>query len=243
MKLNVESIFNSIDGEANGFLGAGELTTFIRLRGCNLRCFYCDTAYAQNADVKEEMTVDDIRAFQGLLPKITITGGEPLIQPGAKKLIYCLVRDGHQVSVETNGSIPITPLLNGKKGKVASRERIASSKLFENNLRYVVDYKLPSSGVEAEMKKEVFDGLRCVDVIKFVIADYSDYYVARGLVVGNKHWRARKVFSPAIVDQSDYTGWPATLAELMIADHEVLSSVQYSLQVHKVLWPNALIER
>ncbi len=243
MKLNVESIFNSIDGEVNGFLGAGELTTFIRLRGCNLRCSYCDTAYAQADDVKEEMTVDDIRAWKGLLPKITITGGEPLLQEGAKKLIYCLVRDGHQISVETNGSIPIMPLLSGKKSRMASQECIASSKLFENNLRYVVDYKLPSSGVEAEMKKEVFDGLRSVDVIKFVIADYIDYYVARGLVAENKHWRARKVFSPAIIDQSDYTGWPATLAQIMIEDHDILCHVQFGLQIHKVLWPNAIIER
>ncbi len=243
MKLNIEAIFNSIDGEVNGFLGVGELTTFIRFRGCNLRCTYCDTAYAQDNDVKHQMTVDDIRAWKGLLPKITITGGEPLIQEEVKRLIYCLIRDGHQVTVETNGSVVIMPLLNGKKGLVGSRERIASSKLFENNLRYVVDYKLPSSGVEAEMKKEVFDDLRSVDVIKFVIADYVDYYVARGLVAGNTHWKARKVFSPAITDQLDYTGWPATLASIMIDDHDVLCHVQFGLQVHKVLWPYALVER
>jgi len=41
LKLNVQSIFDSIDGEANGFDGAGQLTTFIRLKGCNLSCSYC----------------------------------------------------------------------------------------------------------------------------------------------------------------------------------------------------------
>jgi len=47
VKLALYQIFQSIDGEFNGFKGAGQLATFIRLSGCNLRCKWCDTAYAQ----------------------------------------------------------------------------------------------------------------------------------------------------------------------------------------------------
>ena len=57
-KLNVQAIFNSIDGEANGFGGAGELTTFIRLKGCNLSCSYCDTKYAQSPKPENWMSID-----------------------------------------------------------------------------------------------------------------------------------------------------------------------------------------
>ena len=42
--LNVVEIFDSIDGEG---IRTGMPVTFIRLAGCNLRCFYCDTFYAQ----------------------------------------------------------------------------------------------------------------------------------------------------------------------------------------------------
>ena len=41
--MNVIEIFGSIDGEGKR---TGQLTTFIRLAGCNLRCIYCDTKYS-----------------------------------------------------------------------------------------------------------------------------------------------------------------------------------------------------
>lgn len=39
----VVEIFESINGEGRF---AGELSNFVRLKGCNLRCTYCDTAWA-----------------------------------------------------------------------------------------------------------------------------------------------------------------------------------------------------
>jgi len=228
MKLNVQAIFNSVDGEINGFSGAGQLCTFIRLRGCNLRCVFCDTKYAQDGSVKDMKEVDEILDWPEMLNKVTITGGEPLFQD-ITSLVTALVASDKRVTIETNGSLvyPVWPLTNG---------------LFDN-VRFVVDYKLPSSGVEDKMNALVFEGLRQVDIIKFVILDFNDYYIARGLAVGNTKWEAKKVFSPAIVDQFDYTNWPAALAEMMIQDAAILQDVQFSLQVHKILWPNAKVER
>jgi 7-carboxy-7-deazaguanine synthase len=231
MKLNVQAIFNSLDGEVNGFNGAGELCTFIRLKGCPLRCRFCDTQYAQEEFPLNEMEISDILNFSNLLDKVTITGGEPLFQKdGCKELIEKLASLGKRITVETNGSmaLPFTRV-----------DRISFSK----NVRFVVDYKLPSSGVEEKMLAGLFESLLETDVIKFVISDYNDYYIARGLVVGNTDWKARKVFSPAITDQKDYTGWPSTLAQMLIDDANMLGVVQYSLQVHKVLFPNATCER
>ena len=72
--LCVNEIFDSIDGEGKK---AGQLATFIRLCGCNLRCSYCDTAYAFNEG--RHMDIADIIA-QVSYPNVTLTGGEPLCQ-------------------------------------------------------------------------------------------------------------------------------------------------------------------
>ena len=59
---SVNEIFSSIDGEG---IRTGYLTTFIRLNGCNLKCSYCDTKYAQkpekpNYSIDEQMQIFDI---------------------------------------------------------------------------------------------------------------------------------------------------------------------------------------
>ena len=235
-QLNVQAIFNSIDGEVNGFNGSGELTTFIRLKGCNLRCVHCDTAYSQDGTAKTWMTLDQIVAWPNILDKVTITGGEPLIQENVSELISLLLELGHRVSVETNGSrlkAPIRPITCF----------IAFDSLVTNNLRYIVDYKLPSSGMEQHMNSVVFPLLSSTDVIKFVISDEVDYNRAIELIQTRKEWKARKVFSPGFsVNQTDIS-WPTKLAEKMLQDSDKLQNVQYSLQIHKILWPNATTER
>ena len=55
---NVVEKFVSINGEGQH---AGELAVFIRLRGCNLACSYCDTRWACTTDAKaDEMTETEI---------------------------------------------------------------------------------------------------------------------------------------------------------------------------------------
>ncbi|MHA1289810.1 MAG: 7-carboxy-7-deazaguanine synthase QueE [Candidatus Thorarchaeota archaeon] len=241
-KLNVQAIFDSIDGEANGFSGAGQLTTFIRLKGCNLKCDYCDTEYSQSSEPENWMTVDEI--LQKIhFPKVTITGGEPLLQEvGLKELCRKLIyyrHNGvyHKVSIETNGSIVPTD--------------------FTHSLRYIVDFKLPSSGVIDKMDFAAFSTLRPVDVIKFVISDMEDYRAAKTLIFEHPNWKARKVFSPVMeikeipkvgascmdaypIENIVDTTWPRRLAEMMIRDRV---GAQFSLQIHKILWPGAMEER
>ena len=85
----VNEIFLSIDGEGKR---AGELAVFIRLAGCNLRCSYCDTAYALTADAGQKMSVDQIlskvnQLSEKIIKNVTLTGGEPLIHKDVKVLI------------------------------------------------------------------------------------------------------------------------------------------------------------
>ena len=47
-EFKVVEIFESINGEGQR---AGQLAVFVRLAGCNLNCSYCDTKWANKADV------------------------------------------------------------------------------------------------------------------------------------------------------------------------------------------------
>src|SRR5438874_10869770 len=86
----ITEIFKSIQGEGTR---AGLPCIFVRLTGCNLRCTWCDTAYAFHGGKK--MTVDEVMARVDELacrsgnasasasagvPLVELTGGEPLLQ-------------------------------------------------------------------------------------------------------------------------------------------------------------------
>lgn len=152
--LCVNEIFDSIDGEGKK---AGQLATFIRLCGCNLRCSYCDTAYAFNEG--RHMDIADIIA-QVSYPNVTLTGGEPLCQD-----IHALLEGlkGHSVNIETNGSMDIEPYFK------------------YDHVWFTVDYKSLSSDMANRMLPENFEKLRPQDVLKFVVGDEADLRQALGV--------------------------------------------------------------
>lgn len=248
-KLNVQAIFESIDGEVNGFNGAGQISTFIRLKGCNLRCKYCDTKYSQDDKPENWMTIDEVLE-QVRTKKVTITGGEPLLQyKSLEPLLERLLNDDCKISIETNGSIDLDFWKYGNKYNWVWTDE---------NLRFIIDCKLLSSGMSGYMSIKRFAKLRDIDVIKFVIADEKDYEMACELVSLNtedSYWQAKIVFSPAITIQylcgisPDFehvhvpvvdSRWPRQLAEMMIRDK---IDAQFGLQIHKVLWPDVREEK
>jgi len=246
-RLNVHSIFHSIDGEVNGFYGAGQLCTFIRLKGCNLNCRWCDTKYAQESEPANWMTISEI-VNQIKFPKVTITGGEAFLQRHPLGILLSRLLDSNcKISIETNGSIPI----------FYWEHRNETNSVWDSkNIRYVVDYKLPSSEMEHKMNLKVFEELRDIDIIKFVISDWNDYNRALKIIEDHLEWRARPVFSPAIkiiypaFSENSYSEdsiepavditWPRQLVEKMLKDR---LDIQFSLQIHKILWPGATEER
>lgn len=173
--MNVFSIFKSFDGEANAFAGIGQPSVFIRFAGCNLRCKHCDTIYAQQVDqAKMGITPEDILKLISRFPgrKVTITGGEPLLQDWREfqRLLNLLVTQGRFCTIETNGSQPL------------------DFKRHLDSVRYVVDYKLPSSGEEHKMRTQFFslrDGFTSQDRVKFVIAGRQDFERAAAIVKMN----------------------------------------------------------
>ena len=128
--MKVVEKFVSINGEGTR---AGELAVFIRFKGCNLHCSYCDTKWANEAGCPyEEMTPGEICEFVKSIgiTNVTLTGGEPLLQKDMGDLVRLLIENGNRVEIETNGSVDLRPFA----------EDILRRPVF------TMDYKLPSSG-------------------------------------------------------------------------------------------------
>jgi 7-carboxy-7-deazaguanine synthase len=163
--MKIYSIFTSIMGEVNRY-GQGSWASFIRLAGCNLRCSYCDTVYAQKEDSGKDIEISEIveKVREMRCPHVLITGGEPMSQFGSFEMLVQILRArGILVSVETNGTIEI-PLT------LASDSRIT----------WILDYKLFGSGYGPEMFKwDNVNKLDYGDWVKFVISNKDDYKQAK----------------------------------------------------------------
>ena len=208
----VNEIFTSIDGEVNGF-HQGRVSTFVRFQGCNLNCTYCDTEKAKLAGRGEQMTLNEVfnKIFAIGIKKVTITGGEPLVQKDLYSLITALVHHGFLVSIETNGSFPIIPM----KG-----------------VSYVMDYKLPSSGESRAMDYENFNALGPRDFVKFVISDLDDYIQAVESMMTIKNTASKVNFAMSPVFHKDGSHNGAWLSGVMVSDN---LDVILNLQIHKIL--------
>lgn len=213
--LIVNEIFGSIDGEG---IRTGELATFIRLAGCNLRCSYCDTSYALQMTQGNKMTIDEIveRANEIGYRNITLTGGEPLLQKNSLKLIEALIENGFLVNIETNGSMDITPLL-------------------DKNVIITLDYKTLASGVNDKMLLSNLDKLRAIDVLKFV-CDRNDFEDIKR-VLKEHEIKSYVYFSPIFKAIQPYE-----LVDFLKELHNEgfnTNKVRVQVQLHKVIWdPN-----
>ena len=105
----ITEIFNSIQGEGTR---AGLPCIFVRLTGCNLRCTWCDTAYAFHGGKKMsvEEVVNQVDELSGRnassiarVSLVELTGGEPLLQEEIYPLAEQLLAAGYTVMVETSG--------------------------------------------------------------------------------------------------------------------------------------------
>lgn len=211
MKIN--EIFNSIDGEVNQQGGQGTFSTFIRLQGCNLRCSYCDTRQAQDYHLGTEICLPDIfkRVEEIGCKKITITGGEPLLQIETRHLISKFISGNYSVSLETNGSIDISEI--------------------DSRCGIVIDYKLPSSGQEGKMLFENFTGgaLEEKDFVKFVIQDRRDYEGAKEVME-----MVLRETSPGIAFSSNLDVLAPDVLMQWIQEDK-LFDVKLNIQIHKLI--------
>jgi 7-carboxy-7-deazaguanine synthase len=237
--LVVNEIYLSLQGESTF---AGLPCVFVRLTACNLRCSYCDTAYAFTegkrqpikdvvAQVKQcaehYVTAHSLRR-NIRLPLVELTGGEPLLQPAAFPLLKQLCDDGFTVLVETSGALDISAV--------------------DLRVRRIMDLKCPSSGEVARNRFENIPHLRATDEIKFVVGTVEDYEWAKAQIAAHQldaicpllmSWvhplrpeQQDKALKPVPVGQTPITR--QKLAARIIAD---ALPVRFQAQLHKIIWP------
>ncbi|MBN8246362.1 MAG: radical SAM protein [Verrucomicrobia bacterium] len=235
--LVVNEIYLSVQGESTF---AGLPCIFVRLTGCNLRCSYCDTAYAFTAgsrrsleDIRSEVhrianSYGSRRISGHRVPLVEFTGGEPLLQPSAPDLMKDLCDDGFTVLVETSGAHDIGVL--------------------DRRVRRIMDLKTPSSGESGRNRWENVPLLQATDEVKFVIGTREDYDWTRR-IIAEQDLAARcplllSWVAPLLPHQQDRSLKPVpagmtplsrqALVEAVVADR---LPVRFQLQMHKFIWP------
>ena len=249
--LVVNEIYLSLQGESTF---AGLPCVFVRLTACNLRCSYCDTAYAfaegrkrslaevraevlrlaepfhspQSAVHSPQSTVHGPLSGPTRLPLVELTGGEPLLQSNSLPLMRALCDDGFTVLLETSGALDLSPV--------------------DPRVRRIMDLKCPSSGEAGRNRWENLACLGSTDEIKFVIGTVEDYQWAKAAVLERRlagicpllfSWvhplapeQAHPSLKPVPPGQTPLSR--TELAERIIADG---LPVRLQVQLHKLLWP------
>jgi len=222
----ITEIFRSVQGEGTR---AGLPCVFVRLTGCNLRCTWCDTAYAFHGGKK--MSVDDVLVrvdelcgrgtgegrSEAEVPLVELTGGEPLLQEEIYPLADALLARGYTVMIETSG------------------ERFVGR--LPKEVIKIVDVKCPDSGEADTFNEKNLEAVDEKDEIKFVLSTRRDYEFARDFTRGRALGKRVKqvLFSPVFADpEGKWPGLePRQLVEWILADG---LPVRLGLQLHKFIW-------
>jgi 7-carboxy-7-deazaguanine synthase len=205
--LVVHEIYASIQGESTF---AGLPCAFVRLTGCNLRCVWCDTPQAFYGGTR--MTRKDVldRALALGTPLVELTGGEPLLQPGALPLLRELCDAGKSVLLETSGEAPLDGV--------------------DERVHKIMDLKAPGSGECHRNRWSNLEHLTDRDEIKFVLADRADYEWMK-VVIGEHRLASRvKTMLASCVFGSLS---PKDLVRWVLEDQ---MPVRVQLQMHKYIW-------
>ena len=227
-KLRVHEIYLSLQGESTF---AGLPCVFVRLTGCDLRCSYCDTAYAFTGGeaISIESILDQVDALAEGYPEpplVELTGGEPLLQKATPALLAALCDRGFTVLLETSGAHDISTV--------------------DGRVHRIVDLKCPSSGECDRNFTENIAHLRPTDEVKCVIGTREDYVWAKdqlrqlfGKCEILFSWvnplegdQASDVLKPVPPEHTPLTR--RELAEAITADR---LPVRFQLQQHKHIWP------
>jgi 7-carboxy-7-deazaguanine synthase len=205
--LVIHEIYRSIQGETSF---AGRPCTLVRLSGCNLRCRWCDTTQAFYGGTRLPRAEVVRRALELKTPLVLVTGGEPLLQPGAIPLLAELCDAGRTVLLETSGERDISAV--------------------DPRVHRILDMKAPGSRECAKNRLENLALLNERDQLKIVIADREDYQWARDLIVEHDViGRAGEVLLSPVHGELD----PRELVAWTLEDG---LNVRVQLQLHKYIW-------
>jgi 7-carboxy-7-deazaguanine synthase len=237
--LVVNEIYLSLQGESTF---AGLPCIFIRLTACDLRCSYCDTAYAFTEGKKKTLAEiltevkrqaapfsnSKLKTQNSKLPLVELTGGEPLLQKNSLPLMKSLCDDGFTVLIETSGAHDISQI--------------------DPRVHRIMDLKCPASGEVARNRFENIAHLKATDEIKFVIGTVEDYEWAKQQITAHKlDSICPLLFSwvhPLTPEQQSKVlkKVPANLTPISRKDlvGKIIADalpVRFQIQQHKVIWP------
>ena len=206
-QLRIHEIYESIQGESTF---AGLPCTFVRLSRCNLRCRWCDTPQAFEGGTEMPRAEVLAKALSFGTPLVELTGGEPLLQPGAIPLLQELCDAGRTVLLETSGERDIS--------KVDPR------------VHRIMDLKAPGSGESRRNRWENIAELSKRDEVKLVLADRADYDWTKTVLAEHRlPDRVHAVLLSCVWGELD----PKDLVRWVLEDQ---LPVRVQMQMHKVIW-------
>lgn len=106
-KAHILEIFSSIQGEGP-YIGLRQI--FVRFKGCNLRCSFCDTdSFGKSRGFSNREVIKKILSLRKRYPNthsVSLTGGEPLLHSKfLAGILPELKKRGFKVYLETNGTL------------------------------------------------------------------------------------------------------------------------------------------
>lgn len=204
--LIINEIFHSIQGESSHM---GRPCVFVRLTGCNLRCVYCDTAYAftEGSEMSLEAIMQKVRSYGCRL--VEVTGGEPLAQGNVHALMAMLCDEGFEVLLETGGSLDISCV--------------------DRRVKRIVDLKCPSSGMMHKNFWENVSSLTPTDEVKFVVGTREDYEWSKAIIAEKGIGGRCPILMSVVFGELE----PIRLASWILEDR---LEVRFQLQMHKFIW-------
>jgi 7-carboxy-7-deazaguanine synthase len=192
-------------------IDTGRRCLLVRAAGCNLRCHYCDSRYALGQG-RETPAAEVLRLAEAAgIPRVCVTGGEPLLQRDLPTVLETLLAGGYQVTVETNGTLPVTRLPSG--------------------VAKVMDVKTPGSGYPGSFCEPNLSSMGPGDQYKFVLLDRRDYMWACERM---RRWHLGSSGEEVLMSPVHGVLDPGTLADWIIADG---TPARLQVQLHKYLWP------
>lgn len=238
LKMRVSEVYASTQGEGPN---VGRTTVFVRFGGCNLRCpgWPCDTQHAIDPAYRAEWiqhTVEDLVdrthkvADMAGAHWITLTGGEPFLQPNGSlhKFVDSLEALGYQVECFSNGTL-LYPEWAATK------------------ISFIMDWKLPGSGEDPLNKNRLYNlrllggdlaGTNKLHVkqpqsVKFVIKDEADLQAAHGL------WFDKIKGLPSPPETFYGKVWESPIQDKDLVKYVLENGLPWRLnrQVHNYVWP------
>ncbi len=210
MSFKINEIFYSIQGEGSRI---GKPCLFVRLQGCNLRCSWCDTIYAQKMDkysyiLTENELENEIKRYKCNF--IEFTGGEPLLSPELPNFLNNLCNENYTIAIETNGSIDFSTL--------------------DKRIIKIIDIKCPESCEEDSFLLSNLNFINKNDEIKFVVASQRDLEFTKSKI---SEYNLSDLCNEIIISPVGNTIHPKDVVKYILDNN---LNVRFQVQLHKIIW-------